>query len=340
MMNEANSAIYTAFFNKIETLSFVLDLEGTFVEANASTCKIFCIDDKKIKATNINDLSVFSDKYIVLKKLQETNIDNKLVFEFYIKDINNQTTPYEIYAQKVQINSEYFIICNAHTIFNSKEVENRILSAVVETEENERSRFAKDLHDGLGPLLSTIKLYVHELNSDDNSKQEKKEYINYIIELLDEAVTNTREISNNLAPQIISTYGLVESIDSFKNKINATHKIDVMFTHNDIPDNLQKSIKLTLFRIVTELINNTMKHASATQINIDLFTKNDVLHLNYKDDGIGFNLNEAIEKGSSGIGLTNIINRIKSMSGNFYFNNKIEKGVEMQFSIKTIEENE
>ena len=340
MIKDISSEIRSTFFNKNETLCFVLDLDGQFIDANTVTCKILNIENSNIDKININNLSVFVDSKKFLTKLQETDINNKVIFEFDIKDIKNQIIPYEIYAQKIHVNNQSFIICNAHTIFNSKEVENRILSAVIETEENERSRFAKDLHDGLGPLLSTIKLYVHELNSEDNSKQEKKEYINYITELLDEAVTNTREISNNLTPQIISTYGLVKSIDSFKNRINATDKVTVSFTNKDIPSNLQKSIKLTLFRIVTELINNTIKHAEATNINIDLFTNMDVLHLNYKDDGIGFDLNEAIENGSSGIGLTNIINRIRSMSGNFYFNNEIKKGIDMQFSIKIIKENE
>ena len=103
---------------------------------------------------------------------------------------------------------------------------------------------------------------------------------------------------------------------------------------------LNESIDLTLFRIITELINNSIKHASANNIFIDLFSENNILHLNYKDDGVGFNLNEALKKGSSGIGLINIINRIKSMSGNFYFNEQVKIGVDMQFSIEIITEDE
>jgi len=337
-MDKLDFSVYFSFFNESKILCFIIDKNGNVASFNNIAKQIFSITEtQKVKLENIN--TIVNNKQFI-KNLLETFEKGQKVFEFEINSNKKQIIPYEIYAKRITIDNNTYIACSAHTIINKNEVENKILSAVIETEEKERSRFAKDLHDGLGPLLSTIKLYVHELNSDDNTKNEKEEYINYIIELLDEAVTNTREISNNLTPQIISTYGLVKSIDSFKNKINATHKLEVSFTHKNIPNKLEKTIKLTLFRIITELINNSIKHASANNIFIDLFSENNILHLNYKDDGVGFNLNEALKKGSSGIGLINIINRIKSMSGNFYFNEQVKIGVDMQFSIEIITEDE
>ena len=337
-MDKLDFSTYFTFFKKSNILCFIVDDNGVVISVNDIAQKVINIyETQNLKLENINN--IINNKQFT-NKLLETLEKGEKVFEFEITSSKNQTMPYEIYSKKIIVDNNTYIACSAHTVINKKEVENKILSAVIETEEKERSRFAKDLHDGLGPLLSTIKLYVHELNSDDNTKNEKEEYINYIIELLDEAVTNTREISNNLTPQIISTYGLVKSIDSFKNKINATHKLEISFTNRNIPDNLEKTIKLTLFRIITELINNSIKHASANNIFIDLFSEKNILHLNYKDDGIGFNLSEALKKGSSGIGLTNIINRIKSLSGNFYFNEQVKIGVDMQFSIEIITEDE
>ncbi len=337
-MEKLDFSAYFTFFNKSEILCFIIDNCGVVASINDIGQSVFNINEtQNVKLENIKTI-INNNQFT--NNLLETFEKGRKIFEFEINSSKNQTIPYEIYTKKIIVDNNTYIACSAYTIINKKEVQNKILSAVIETEEKERNRFAKDLHDGLGPLLSTIKLYVHELNSDDNTKNEKEEYINYIIELLDEAVTNTREISNNLTPQIISTYGLVKSIDSFKNKINATHKLDVSFTHKNIPDNIEKTIKLTLFRIITELINNSIKHASANNIFIDLFSENNILHLNYKDDGIGFNLSKALKNGSSGIGLINIINRIKSMSGNFYFNEQVKVGVDMQFSIEIITEDE
>lgn len=332
MMEKPN--IHQEYFDQIDTLGFILDKNGFFVEANNLTCKIFRFDKDKISENNILDLEIFKDKKSMRSSIQESWILNSNIFEFEVPQNNKRTIPYELYVRKGMLNNTEYLFCNAHTIINSKEVENKILSAVIITEEKERSRFAKDLHDGLGPLLSTIKLYVHELDYADIEKKESKEYIKYIIELLDEAVSNTRDIANNLTPQIISTYGLVKSIDAFSNKINVTNKLRILFNSDNInEDKISKTIKLTSFRIITELINNTLKHAFANEIRIDLYSKDEKLYLDYKDDGIGFDIDRALKKGSSGIGLVNIINRIKSMSGHISFESPSHKGVHIRFNI-------
>ena len=332
-MKEPN--LYQEYFKQIDTLSFILDENGFFIDANQLCTSVFGFDYDKITKYNILSIDLLKEKNNMLTNIHKSWTVGKHIFEFELFQNNKLTIPYEVYAKKVQLNNIDYLFCNAHTIFNSKEVENKILSAVIETEEKERSRFAKDLHDGLGPLLSTIKLYVHELDYADIEKKESKEYINYIIELLDEAVTNTRDIANNLTPQIISTYGLVKSIDAFKSKVNATNKVLIDFTsENILEDNISKTIKLTLFRIITELINNTLKHAFADHISIKLYTSDTKLILEYKDDGIGFDFDKALKKGSSGIGLVNIINRIKSMSGEIDFKTAVPKGVNIEFSIQ------
>ena len=329
-MSDINSLLYKDFFNDTDVLHFIINSDYAIIQSNKIATKLFNI--KSELPFDIRKLQAIKKPTRFFETISDVFENKEKVFECYLIQDKN-TVPYKVYAKRIEVEGLFYIICTAHTIIDKKELEDQILKAVIETEEKERSRFAKDLHDGLGPLLSTIKLYVHELKSTDSSEEEKQEYIKYIIELLDEAVTNTREISNNLTPQIISTYGLVKSIDSFKNKVNATQKLKINFFNQDVPEDLSKTIKLTLFRIIIELINNTINHASANCIYIGLYVKNNKLHLDYKDDGICFNLNDALTKGTSGIGLINIINRIKSMSGTFSFNEKLTKGVEMKFSI-------
>ncbi len=89
-------------------------------------------------------------------------------------------------------------------------MEAKIFKEVLRAEENERQRIASELHDGLGPLLSTIKLYVGEIESDDLEKEERKLMVDQANELIDEAISNTRSISNNLTPAVIMDFGLVK----------------------------------------------------------------------------------------------------------------------------------
>lgn len=329
-MKHSSAKLHSLFFENSDTLCFVLDKDGFFVEANDATLKAFKLN-KELQKVRISSIPNLSNVDNILNCI-ECNFE-KGVVEIEFEDLNNKIVPFEVYAKKIELEGELYIICSAHTIFTSKEVENKILSTVIETEEKERSRFAKDLHDGLGPLLSTIKLYAYELNADDIDSDEQREYIQYIIELLDESVRNTREISNNLTPQILSNYGLTKSIESFINKINATNRLEIKFRYHNVPETLNKSIELTLFRIVIELINNTIKHAYAKTVNLDLFTNGSQLFLYYKDDGIGFDFEKALTKGSSGIGLTNIINRTRALSGDFFFNRTVEKGIDIRFSL-------
>lgn len=332
-MSKLNEKILYSIFEENESLIFLCNLDCELQFANRVTRRNLSIeinDGEKFPVSNIKGIV---DKEGLTQDLSQVQNAHPHIFEFEYKLPNGRSIPYEAHAKLINLEEEPLVLCTAHTIFNSKEVENRILSAVIETEEKERSRFAKDLHDGLGPLLSTIKLYVHELEEDDVDEEERQSYIKYVIELIDEAVSNTRAISNNITPQIISSYGLVKSIDSFCNKVNITQKLNINFVHEAIPDSLDKSIELTLFRVIIELINNTIKHAFAESIELKLYTKSSKLYLEYRDDGIGFDLEKALKKGSSGIGLTNIINRVKSMSGSIYFNEDIEKGIDVRFSI-------
>ncbi|HJX70348.1 MAG TPA: histidine kinase, partial [Bacteroidales bacterium] len=98
--------------------------------------------------------------------------------------------------------------------------ERKVLTAIISTEEKERRRFAEDMHDGLGPMLSTIKLYVNELISEDISKAEKNDYVNYINQLIDDAVSDIRTMSNNLTPRVIHEYGLISAIEEFCKSIS------------------------------------------------------------------------------------------------------------------------
>ena len=248
----------------------------------------------------------------------------------FILSSTGKRIPVEMSCRFIAIDDKPCITCVARNISERKELEKRVLIATIETEENERSRFAREIHDGLGPLLSTIKLYVNEL---ETSEQEEREpHTQYIIQLIDEAVSSARNIANNITPKIITDYGLLRSLEEFCTGINATKLLQIRFLPEGINQNLGNTIEVSLYRIITELINNTIKHAQAQQVLIELKQEGNRIWLKYKDDGIGFELDRALEKGDHTLGLRNIISRVRSLKGDFSFRNT-SPGIEVKIGL-------
>jgi len=218
-------------------------------------------------------------------------------------------------------------------ITEHKQIERRILSKIVETEEKERKRVAKDLHDGLGPLLSSIKLYVNEMQSVDTEENEKKEMLKYTNELIDDAVSSTRTIANNLMPGIITDYGLVKALQSFCNKLNIAKSVNISFIAEDETRRYDKTVEITLYRVLMELINNALKHSAAKNIEISIREENQMMIVYCKDDGIGFDVAQTLKNPDIGMGLNNIINRVKSIQGSCEFNSHVGNGTNVKIEI-------
>lgn len=204
--------------------------------------------------------------------------------------------------------------------------EKLFLNAIIQTEEKERKRFAKDLHDGLGPLLSTVKMSVSSLAQmeQDPSSQE----ITHNTELvINEAIKSLKEISNNLSPHVLNNFGLRRAITNFTNKINATKALDIKIRSNLKDERFDNNVEVVLYRVLCELINNTVKHAGAKKISINLNKEGKYVTIAYNDDGKGFDVKKHIERPSaSGMGVSNIFSRINSLKGEINVESGNEKG--------------
>lgn len=210
--------------------------------------------------------------------------------------------------------------------FERKITERKVLNAIIRTEERERKRFAKDMHDGIGPLLSTIKLYVNELISDEVTIKEKEESIDYINKLLDGTVSDIRTISNNLTPRVIHKYGLVSAINEFCNSISKTHKLAIKFKRPKLLK-LGNHIEINLYRIINELVNNTLKHANATKAEISIKEENNHIRFTYYDNGKGFDYSKYVDSKSKGDGINNILTRVQSMEGEIKLESSVGNGI-------------
>lgn len=205
-----------------------------------------------------------------------------------------------------------------------RETEKQVLAAVIRTEEQERQRFAKELHDGLGPLLSVIKMLVSGLDSEKTTTVNEKIKLN-LRQAVDEAITGVRNISANISPHILNNFGLKDAIETFIKRMGQTKELEICMTTNLTKERFSYNVEVILYRVVCELINNTLRHAMATRISIDLQLEENTLYLEYIDNGIGFDV-QAISK-HEGLGLNNMRYRIQSGNGDIEIRSERGKGM-------------
>ncbi len=207
----------------------------------------------------------------------------------------------------------------------------RLLSAVLRTEERSRSQFAKELHDGMGPLLSSAKMSLSAISAENMSK-EQQEVISNTKFVIDEAIRSVREISSNMSPQILTDFGLAQGVQNFLSRIQSLHTIEIVFDTNLRKERFDSDIEVVIYRVICELVSNSLKHSGCSKIDISLMFNNGYLLLHYNDNGCGFNPDKVI---SNGMGLSNITSRIDSLNGELHITSSEGKGVHVVATINT-----
>jgi len=194
--------------------------------------------------------------------------------------------------------------------------EKRVLNAIINTEENEKRRFAKDLHDGLGPLLSTVKMSLSSLNQ-KMTDQQGLVILNNTNHLVNEAINTIKDISNNLSPHVLTNFGLASAIGAFTAKINQTKAIKIDFKSNMESHRLENDKEVVIYRAVCELINNSIQHSGASKIDIELNKHEKFVTLQFYDNGRGFDTATLSREDNKGMGLSNIETRVRTVEGVF-----------------------
>ncbi len=195
-----------------------------------------------------------------------------------------------------------------------KNLEHKLIETVINTEERERKRIARDLHDEIGPQLASMNVYASSLIR-KMENQEQKEILSILKDLIKDSITKVREISNNLVPGVIEKYGLVPAI---KSEIDSMRLIlPVTFEDSLSNQRFDPKIEISVYRIVKELLNNTKKYAQATEVDIELRYEPNLLTLKYSDNGIGFSFDENMKKMNKGMGLLNVESRAKAIKGKY-----------------------
>lgn len=206
--------------------------------------------------------------------------------------------------------------------------ERSLVMRTIEVENRERERIAADLHDGLGALLSGLMIHIQVLQKESENDRELKSRLQHLQYLTTGALTGIEEIINNLNPSMLTRHGLIGALRRLIKRINEPGKTQFAITACEKPVPLGQGTEMLLFRICSELINNTLKHSGAQNAALRFSVEKRVLTLRYLDDGHGFDYNqERIEEHKSG--LNNIVQRVESMNGNWVINTAPGEGVEV-----------
>lgn len=210
----------------------------------------------------------------------------------------------------------------------------RILSAVLRTEEKARSRFSKELHDGLGPLLSSAKMSLSAVSC-EGMDDERRAIVENTAYVIDEAIRSLREISNNMSPHVLADFGLVRGVQNFIQKCTGMHDVKIRFMTDLRSERFDANVEVILYRVICELINNSLKHAACTEISLSLSQGNGRLSLDYSDNGRGFDPQAMMD---CGMGLSNIASRVHSLNGTFDIRGRKGKGMSAAVRIGVGEE--
>ena len=207
-----------------------------------------------------------------------------------------------------------------------------LLSASIQTEEKERQRFARDLHDEIGGLLSTARIKANQAKRLAPENDRSQQILIETTDLIDDTINNVRRISHAILPPLLEKFGLAVALENLVEKLDSKEGTSVFLHASGKPRRLDSRIELSLYRIALELVNNALKHAKADTIDINLSFGQDQMMLQVIDNGIGFNIAN-IKESSKGLGLKNIESRTLAIDGELNYWSQPDKGTKVTITI-------
>ncbi|QHV99356.1 tetratricopeptide repeat-containing sensor histidine kinase [Spirosoma endbachense] len=261
------------------------------------------------------------EKQLVEEQRRNQNVLNSVLVVGLIISILGVFALVYLRRQQKLINHQQTVIAQQQF----RQLELKSLRAMIEGQEGERSRIARDLHDGLGIQLSRIKLFVEA--HQDELPVSVKDPLN---QFLDEACTETRLISNDLRPYALSTFGLLPALEDLVQKLNLVNKTKLVLDHYGEIPTLGDEASVMIYRVVQELLNNALKHAQAQTVTIQLMVSEETILISVDDDGQGVNFDNLQAKGN---GIANIESRIAYLGGQVMWQSEVGKGTSVMISL-------
>jgi signal transduction histidine kinase len=216
----------------------------------------------------------------------------------------------------------------AETRIRQLEQEQQLIAtqSVLDGETAERTRLARDLHDGLGGKLTGVKLHLQELKRSAKLDDADVQQYDKAMDMLDASVVEMRRVSHNLMPDALSRFGLKPAVDDFCRSMSS----GIVFNFYGNETRLDPKLELLIYRCIHELVNNALKYSGASQIMVQIMQEADSIDFTVQDDGCGFDPLAA----TKGTGLQNIRTRIASFGGNIHIDTNAGEGTEINVELK------
>ncbi|MDX2246640.1 MAG: sensor histidine kinase [Bacteroidia bacterium] len=304
--------------------NFAISYEGlgNFKEASYWWKKFTVLDDSLFKEENVRTIADMETRYQTQKK--ETEIANQ---KLQIESQHNR-----LLRQQIWIGSLFFgiiaLAIGAWLFYNRYRLRQQVLlnqavireqqlglNAVIEAQENERRRIAKDLHDGIAQELVALNLQLRAIEySVGKTQPELSPRVGEISQQLTGTCEEVRNLAHIMLPPALESQGLAGSLELLLRNSLTRNGLEAKLECK-LPGRFDMKVELGLYRIAQELINNIIKHARAAQVKVQLFHQENLLVLRVEDDGQGFDFEQARKKGS--MGLLNILSRVSTLGGEF-----------------------
>lgn len=266
------------------------------------------------------------EKEIEQLKLKQKNIFNYVLITGLVILIVISLLSYRTYKQKQRLQQQ-----RIRELEKDKQLV--IVDAILKGQEDERSRLAKDLHDGLGGLLSGVKFSLSNMKDNLIITPDNRAVFERSLDMLDTSIKELRRVAHNMMPEILTRFGLNEALKEYCNSINTTKLLSVKYQSLGMETRLEQSTEIIIYRIVQELMNNILKHAVACEAFVQLIKEQNRLSVVVEDNGKGFDVN--LPGNKEGAGLINVRSRVDYLKGQLAIHAEPGKGtlINIEFNL-------
>jgi signal transduction histidine kinase len=296
----------------------VYSVIGNYNKAFINQSKYITIKDSLFTKENIKEINFLQTQFETQKKdkeiaqqqllLEKKSMQNKLITGIAVFLLISSILSWLVFKQRQKRKNQELLVLKNESQINA-------LESLIEGEEKERLRIAKELHDGVNGDLSAIKHKLNTLLKLNNKTIEEA------VVMIDKSCEQVRAISHNLVPPALANFDLKDAASDYCANMNNIHKPNINFTYLGNPVNLPKIIEINIFRIVQELVTNSIKHAKAKNIDVQLSVQGNTLQLAVEDDGTGFDVSK---ENTEGVGISNIKHRVQFLNGEIDFTSNNE----------------